>query len=121
MEEITPILHHFQDFFTGKVPFDQAPKSQVDQEYYEDQLVCKNIHGRSQGLKTKNKIDPSKFLIIESQSKRRGSPQSKLTSTKTSRSQSIAPPKIMEMESSKDSEASFSKINHLIIFITFRN
>ncbi|MBW0519056.1 hypothetical protein O181_058771 [Austropuccinia psidii MF-1] len=30
MEEINPILQHFQDFLTGKVPFDQIPKNQED-------------------------------------------------------------------------------------------
>ncbi|MBW0530436.1 hypothetical protein O181_070151 [Austropuccinia psidii MF-1] len=38
MAEITPILHHFQDFLTGKFPFDQIPKSKEDDQYYEDPL-----------------------------------------------------------------------------------
>ncbi|MBW0562650.1 hypothetical protein O181_102365 [Austropuccinia psidii MF-1] len=56
MEEITPILQHFQDVLTGKVPFDQIPKSQEDDQYYEDPPECKNIRGRPQGarIKTKN-------------------------------------------------------------------
>ncbi|MBW0587841.1 hypothetical protein O181_127556 [Austropuccinia psidii MF-1] len=66
--EITPILQHFQDVLTGKVPFDQIPKSQADDHYYEDPLECKNIHGRPQGAKNKNKNpnkrEPSRFEII---------------------------------------------------------
>ncbi|MBW0579821.1 hypothetical protein O181_119536 [Austropuccinia psidii MF-1] len=85
MAEITPILQHFQDVLTGKVPFDQIPKSQEDDQYYEDPLECKNIRGRPQGAKNKNKREPSRFEIIESQSKRRGRPPSKVTSTTTSR------------------------------------
>ncbi|MBW0582591.1 hypothetical protein O181_122306 [Austropuccinia psidii MF-1] len=89
MAEITPILQHFQDVLTGKVPFDQIPKSQEDDQYYEDPLECKNIRGRPQGAKNKNKNqnkrEPSRFEIIESQSKRRGRPPSKVTSTTTSR------------------------------------
>ncbi|MBW0551555.1 hypothetical protein O181_091270 [Austropuccinia psidii MF-1] len=90
MAEITPILQHFQDILTGKVPFDQFPKSQEDDDkYYEDPLECKNIHGRPQKAKNKNKNknkrEPSIFEIIESQSKRRGRPPSKVTSTTTSR------------------------------------
>ncbi|MBW0524805.1 hypothetical protein O181_064520 [Austropuccinia psidii MF-1] len=46
---------------------------------------------------------------MESQSKRRGRPPSKVTSTTTSRSKSCAPSPIMEVDSSKDSEASLSK------------
>ncbi|MBW0587538.1 hypothetical protein O181_127253 [Austropuccinia psidii MF-1] len=88
MAEITPILQHFRDVLTGKVPFDQIPKSQEDDQYYEDPLECKNIYGRPQGAKNKNKNtnkrEPSRFEIIESQSKRRGRPPSKVTSTKTS-------------------------------------
>ncbi|MBW0479780.1 hypothetical protein O181_019495 [Austropuccinia psidii MF-1] len=102
MEEITPILQHFQDFFTGKVPFDQIPKSQEDDQYYEDPLECKNINGRPQGSKNKdknkNKREPSRFEIIESKSKRRGRPPSKVTSTITSRSQSNVPSPIMEVD-----------------------
>ncbi|MBW0576620.1 hypothetical protein O181_116335 [Austropuccinia psidii MF-1] len=56
MAEITPILQHFQDVFTGKVSFDQIPKSQEDDEYYEDLLECKNICGRPQGSNNKNEI-----------------------------------------------------------------
>ncbi|MBW0567527.1 hypothetical protein O181_107242 [Austropuccinia psidii MF-1] len=89
--EITPILQDFQDFLTGKVPFDQILKSQEDDQYYEDPPKCKNIHGRPQGAKNKNKNtnkrEPSRFEIIEIQSKRRGRPASKVTSTTTSRSQ----------------------------------
>ncbi|MBW0545693.1 hypothetical protein O181_085408 [Austropuccinia psidii MF-1] len=89
MAEIDPILQHFQDLLTGKVPFDQIPKSQEDDQYYEDPLECKNICGRPQGAKNKNKNKdkrkPSTFEIIESQSKRRGRPPSKVTSTTTSR------------------------------------
>ncbi|MBW0471937.1 hypothetical protein O181_011652 [Austropuccinia psidii MF-1] len=86
MAEITPILQHFQDVLTGKFPFYQSPKSQEDDQYYEDPLECKNIHGRPQESKNKNKNEntrePSRFEIIESQSKRRGRPPSKVTSTK---------------------------------------
>ncbi|MBW0560659.1 hypothetical protein O181_100374 [Austropuccinia psidii MF-1] len=110
MSEITPILQHFQDVLTGKVPFDQIPKSQEDDQYYEDPLECKNIRGRPQGAKNKNKNqnkrEPSRFEIIESQSKRRGRPPSKVTSTTTSRSQSNFPSPIMEVDSSEDSEDS---------------
>ncbi|MBW0587376.1 hypothetical protein O181_127091 [Austropuccinia psidii MF-1] len=116
MAEVTPILKHFQDFLTGKVPFDQIPKSQEDDQYYEDPLECKNIHGRPQGAKNKNKNpnqrEISRFEIIESQSKRRGRPQSKVTSTATSRSQSNVTSPIMEVDSSEyseDSEYSLSK------------
>ncbi|MBW0572297.1 hypothetical protein O181_112012 [Austropuccinia psidii MF-1] len=81
MAEITPILQHFQDVLTGKVPFDQFPKSQEDDQYYEDPLDCKNMSGRPQGAKNKNKNknkgEPSRFEIIESKSKRRGRPQQK--------------------------------------------
>ncbi|MBW0591091.1 hypothetical protein O181_130806 [Austropuccinia psidii MF-1] len=55
MAEITPILQHFQDVLTGKVPFDQIPKSQEDDQYYDDPLECKNICGRPDGAKNKNK------------------------------------------------------------------
>ncbi|MBW0588323.1 hypothetical protein O181_128038 [Austropuccinia psidii MF-1] len=107
MAEITPILQHFQDVLTGKVPFDQLPKSQEDDQYYEDPLKCKNIRGRPHGAKNENKNtnkrEPSKFEIIESQSKRRGRPPSKVTSTKTSRSKSNVPSPIMEVDSSKNS------------------
>ncbi|MBW0532118.1 hypothetical protein O181_071833 [Austropuccinia psidii MF-1] len=95
MAEITPILQHFQDVLTGKATFDQIPKSQEDDQYYEDQPECKNIQKR----------DPSIFEIIKSQYKRRQRPPSKLTSTTTSRSQLIAPSQIMEVDSSEDSEA----------------
>ncbi|MBW0460464.1 hypothetical protein O181_000179 [Austropuccinia psidii MF-1] len=91
MAEITPILQNFQDFLTGKVPFNQIPKSQEDDKYYEDPLECKNIRGRHQGAKNenknKNKGEPPRFEMIESQSKKRGRPPEKVTSTKTSRSQ----------------------------------
>ncbi|MBW0558267.1 hypothetical protein O181_097982 [Austropuccinia psidii MF-1] len=89
MAEITPVLQHFQDFLTEKVPFDQTPKSQEDYQYYEDPLKCKNIHGRPQGAnnknknKNKNKSEPSIFEINESQSKRRGRPSSRVTRTAT--------------------------------------
>ncbi|MBW0592096.1 hypothetical protein O181_131811 [Austropuccinia psidii MF-1] len=104
-----PILYNFQDVLTGKVPFDQITKSQEDDQYYEDPLECKNICVRPQGAKNKNKRDPSIFEIIESQSKTRGRPPSKVTSTTTSRSQSIESSQIMEVDSSEDSEASLSK------------
>ncbi|MBW0562600.1 hypothetical protein O181_102315 [Austropuccinia psidii MF-1] len=90
MEEITPILLNLQDVLTEKVSFDQIPKIQENDQYYEDPLECKNICGIPQGAKNKNKNtnkrEPSRFEIIESQSKRRGIPPSKVTST-TSRSQ----------------------------------
>ncbi|MBW0471510.1 hypothetical protein O181_011225, partial [Austropuccinia psidii MF-1] len=92
-------------------PFDQILKSQEDDQYYEDPLECKNIRGRPQGAKNK-KREPSRFEIIESQSKRRGRIPSKVTSTKKSRSQSNVPSPIMEVDSSEtseDSEASLSK------------
>ncbi|MBW0533248.1 hypothetical protein O181_072963 [Austropuccinia psidii MF-1] len=111
MAEITPILQHFQDSLTEKVPFDQIPKSHEDNQYYKDPLECKNIYGRPQGARIK-KREPSIFEIIESQSKRRGRPPSKVTSTTTSRSQSNVPSPIMEVDSSEnseDSEASLSK------------
>ncbi|MBW0588158.1 hypothetical protein O181_127873 [Austropuccinia psidii MF-1] len=111
--EITPILQPFQDVLTGKVPFDQIPKSQEDDQYYEDPLECKNIRQRPQGANNKNKNpnkrEPSRFEAIESQSKRRGRAPSKVTSTKTSRSQSNVPSLIMEVDSSEDSEDSLSK------------
>ncbi|MBW0570091.1 hypothetical protein O181_109806 [Austropuccinia psidii MF-1] len=110
MAEIPPILQHFQDIFTGKVPFNQLPKSQEDDQYYEDPLECKNICGRPQGAKNKkkntNKREPSRFEIIESQSKRRGRPPSNVTSKTTSRSQSNVPYPIMEVDSSENSEYS---------------
>ncbi|MBW0504396.1 hypothetical protein O181_044111 [Austropuccinia psidii MF-1] len=113
MAEITLILQNFQDVFTVKVPFDQIFNSQEDDQYYEDPLEFKNICGRPQAAKNKNenknKRELSRFEIIESQSKRRGRPPSKVTSTKTSRSKSCAPSPIMEVDSSKDSEASLSK------------
>ncbi|MBW0562151.1 hypothetical protein O181_101866 [Austropuccinia psidii MF-1] len=106
----------FWNVLTGKVPFDQIPKSQEDDQYYEDPLECKNIHGRPQGAKNKNKNpnkrEPSRFEIIESQSKRRGRPRSKVISTTTSRSESNVPSPIMEVDSSEyseDSEDSLSK------------
>ncbi|MBW0586489.1 hypothetical protein O181_126204 [Austropuccinia psidii MF-1] len=118
MAEITPILQHFQDVLTGKVPFDQIPKSQEDDQYYEDPLECKNIRGRPQGSKNKNKNpnkrEPSRFEIIESQSKRRGRPPSKVTSTTTSRSQSNVPSPIMEVDSSEDSEDSEDSLSKSI-------
>ncbi|MBW0484798.1 hypothetical protein O181_024513 [Austropuccinia psidii MF-1] len=107
MAEIIPILQHFIDVFTGKVSFDQLPKSQEDDKYYEDPLECNNICGRPQGAKNKNqnsnKREPSTFDIIESQSKRRERPPSKVTSTTTSRSQSNFPSPIMEEDSSENS------------------
>ncbi|MBW0573003.1 hypothetical protein O181_112718 [Austropuccinia psidii MF-1] len=90
MAEITPILQDFQDVLTGKVPFNQICRSQEDDQYYEDPLPCKNIHGRPQGAKNKNKNknkrEPARFEIIEIQSKRRGRPPSKVTSTTTLKS-----------------------------------
>ncbi|MBW0578578.1 hypothetical protein O181_118293 [Austropuccinia psidii MF-1] len=116
MAEITPILKHFQDFLTSKVPFNQIPKSQEDDQYYEDPLEFKNIHGRPRGAKNKNKNtnkrEPSIFEVMESKSKRRGRLPSKLTSQTTSRSQSNVPSPIMEVDSSEnyeDSEDSLSK------------
>ncbi|MBW0580392.1 hypothetical protein O181_120107, partial [Austropuccinia psidii MF-1] len=116
MAKITPTLQNFQDFFTGKIPFYQVPKRQEDEQYYEYPLECKHIRGIPQGAKNKNKNtnkrEPSGFEIIESQSKRRGRPPSKVTSTTTSRSQSNVPSPIMEVDSSEDSEeceASLSK------------
>ncbi|MBW0564472.1 hypothetical protein O181_104187 [Austropuccinia psidii MF-1] len=108
MAGITPMFQHFQDFLTGKVPFDQIPMIQEDDQYYEDPLKCKNICGRPQGErnKNKNKREPSRSEIIESQSKRRGRPPSKVTSTETSRSQFFSPSPIMEVDSSEDSEES---------------
>ncbi|MBW0527988.1 hypothetical protein O181_067703 [Austropuccinia psidii MF-1] len=95
MAEITPILQHFQDVLTGKVPFDQIPKCQEDDQYHVNPLECKNICGRPQGAKDRNentnKREPSRFEIIQSQSKRRGRPPSKVTSTIKSRSQSNSP------------------------------
>ncbi|MBW0516452.1 hypothetical protein O181_056167 [Austropuccinia psidii MF-1] len=38
MAEITSIIQHFREGLTGKVPFDKIPKSQEDDEYYEDPL-----------------------------------------------------------------------------------
>ncbi|MBW0502241.1 hypothetical protein O181_041956 [Austropuccinia psidii MF-1] len=87
MAEITPIIQHFQDVLTGKSLFDQIPKSQEDSKYYKEPLEGKNIHGRPQGAKNKNKNkntrEPSRFEIIESQSKRRGRPPSNMISTTT--------------------------------------
>ncbi|MBW0504792.1 hypothetical protein O181_044507 [Austropuccinia psidii MF-1] len=118
MAQITPILQNFQDFLTGKVPFDQILKSQEDDKYYEDPLQCKNIHGRPQGAKHKNKNpnkrEPSRFEIIKIQSKRRGRPPSKVTSTTTSRSQSKVPSPIMEVDSSDDSEDSEDSLSKSI-------
>ncbi|MBW0474438.1 hypothetical protein O181_014153 [Austropuccinia psidii MF-1] len=87
MEEITPIFENFKDGFTKRIPFDQITNSQDDQEYDEDPLELKNIHGSPQGANNKNKKkeDPSRSEIIESQSKRRGRPLSNVTSTTTSR------------------------------------
>ncbi|MBW0568178.1 hypothetical protein O181_107893 [Austropuccinia psidii MF-1] len=116
MAEITQILQHFQDVLIAKAPFDQIPKSQEDYKYYEDPIECNNIHGRPQGAKNKsnntNKREPSRFEIIESQSKRRARPPSKVTSTTTSISQSNVPSPIMEVdyfENSEYSEAPLSK------------
>ncbi|MBW0472132.1 hypothetical protein O181_011847 [Austropuccinia psidii MF-1] len=53
MSEITPILKHFQDVLTRKVPSDPIPRSQEDDQYYEYQLELKNIHGRPEGEKIK--------------------------------------------------------------------
>ncbi|MBW0590988.1 hypothetical protein O181_130703 [Austropuccinia psidii MF-1] len=118
MAEITPILQHFQDVLTGKVPFDQIPKIQEDDKYYEYPLECKNIHGRPQVAKNKNKNtnkrEPSRFEIIERQSKRRGRPPSKFISTAKSRSQSNVPSPIMEVDSSEDSEDSEDSLSKSI-------
>ncbi|MBW0555712.1 hypothetical protein O181_095427 [Austropuccinia psidii MF-1] len=104
MAEITPILQHFKDVFTGKVQFYEIPKSQEDDQYYEDPLEFKNIHGRPQVAKNKNKREPSRVEIIESKSKRRGRHPSKVTSTTTSRSWSIETSPIMEVDLSEDSK-----------------
>ncbi|MBW0581878.1 hypothetical protein O181_121593 [Austropuccinia psidii MF-1] len=118
MVEITPILKHFQDVLTGKFPFNQIAKSQEHDQYYEDPLELKNIHGRPQGFKNKNKNtnkrEPSRFENIQIQSKRRGIPTSKVTSTKTSRSQSNVPSAIMEVDSSEDSEGSEDSLSKSI-------
>ncbi|MBW0554275.1 hypothetical protein O181_093990 [Austropuccinia psidii MF-1] len=110
MEEITPILQHFQDFLTGKVPFNQIPKSQEDDQYYEDPLEFKNIHGRPQGAKNKNKNtnkrEPSRFEIIEIKFKRRERP--------TSRSQLNVPSLIMGVDSSENSEDSEDSLSKSI-------
>ncbi|MBW0588324.1 hypothetical protein O181_128039 [Austropuccinia psidii MF-1] len=116
MAEITPILQSFQDVLTGKVRFNQIPKSQEDDQYYEDPLECKNIQGRPQGAKNKNestnKIEPSIFEIMQSRYKIRGRPPSKVTSITTSRSESNVPSPIREVDSSEnyvDFEDSLSK------------
>ncbi|MBW0567743.1 hypothetical protein O181_107458 [Austropuccinia psidii MF-1] len=118
MAEITPVLQNFQDVLTGKVPFGQIPKSQGDDQYYEEPLECKNIHGRPQGAKNKNKNpnkrEPSRFEIIEIQSKRRGRAPYKVTSTTTSRSQSNFPSPIMEVDSPEDSEDSEDSLSKSI-------
>ncbi|MBW0550711.1 hypothetical protein O181_090426 [Austropuccinia psidii MF-1] len=118
MAEITPILQHFQDVLTGKVPYDQIPRSQEDDQYYEDQLEFKNIHGRSQGAKNENKNtkkrEPSRFEIIESESKRRGRPSSKFTSTTKSLSQSNFSSPIMKVDSSENSEDSEDSLSKSI-------
>ncbi|MBW0555694.1 hypothetical protein O181_095409 [Austropuccinia psidii MF-1] len=76
MAEITPIIQNFKEFLTGKVTFDQIPKIQEDDQYYEDPVECNNIRGRPQGAKNKNKNtnkrELSRFETIESQSKSRG-------------------------------------------------
>ncbi|MBW0590416.1 hypothetical protein O181_130131, partial [Austropuccinia psidii MF-1] len=118
MAEITPILQHFQDFLTGKVPFDQTSKSQEDDQYYEDPLECKKVRGRPQEANNKNKNtkkrEPSRFEIIESKSKRRGRPPSKVTSTTTTRSHSNVPSPIMEVDSSETSEDYEDSLSKLI-------
>ncbi|MBW0480306.1 hypothetical protein O181_020021 [Austropuccinia psidii MF-1] len=110
MAEIIPIIQHFQDFLAGKVPFDQIPKIQEDDQYYEDPIECKNTRGRPQGAKNNNKNtnerEPERFEIIESQSKRRGRPSSKVPSTTISISQLNVPSPIKEMDSSENSEDS---------------
>ncbi|MBW0469830.1 hypothetical protein O181_009545 [Austropuccinia psidii MF-1] len=113
MAEITPILQHFQDVLTGKVPFDQIPKSQEDDQYYEDPLECKNIRGRPQGAKNKNKNqnkrEPSRFEIIESV---RCDYETDDNITINQQYYSNVPSPIMEVDSSEnseDSEASLSK------------
>ncbi|MBW0577015.1 hypothetical protein O181_116730 [Austropuccinia psidii MF-1] len=57
MAEITPILQHFQDIWTVEVLFDQIPRSQEDDQYYEDPLECKNICEITQVAKNKNKTE----------------------------------------------------------------
>ncbi|MBW0546633.1 hypothetical protein O181_086348 [Austropuccinia psidii MF-1] len=110
MAKITSIFQNFQDVLTEKVSLDQIPKSQEDDKYYEDPVEFKNICGRPQGAKNKskntNKRELSRFKIIESQAKRRVRPPSKVTSTKTSRSQSNVPSPIMEVDSYENSEDS---------------
>ncbi|MBW0462243.1 hypothetical protein O181_001958 [Austropuccinia psidii MF-1] len=104
----TPILQYFQDLLTGKASFDQISKSKEDDENYKEPLECNNICGRPQGAKNKNKNkrEPSRFEIIESQSKRRGRPPSEVTSQKTSKLHSNVPSPILEVDSSKNSEDS---------------
>ncbi|MBW0464713.1 hypothetical protein O181_004428 [Austropuccinia psidii MF-1] len=101
MAEITPILQHFQDVLTGKVPFDQIPKSQEDDQYYEDPLECKNIHGRPQGAKNKKKIKKKRTLKILNplnsiQEKRKTPIKSDQKKTSISQSFSLSP--IMEVD-----------------------
>ncbi|MBW0460454.1 hypothetical protein O181_000169 [Austropuccinia psidii MF-1] len=55
-----------------------------------------------------------RFEIIESQSKRRGRPPSKVTRTTISRSQSFSPSPIMEVDSSEDSEDSEASLSKSI-------
>ncbi|MBW0530417.1 hypothetical protein O181_070132 [Austropuccinia psidii MF-1] len=118
MAEITPILQNFQDILTGKASFNLIPKIQEDVQYYEDPLECNNIHGRPQGAKNKNKNknkrEPSRFKIIESQSKRRERPPSRVTSQTKSRSHSNFPSPIMEVDSSENSEDSGDSLSKSI-------
>ncbi|MBW0510984.1 hypothetical protein O181_050699 [Austropuccinia psidii MF-1] len=65
-------------------------------------------------IKNKNKGEPSRFEIIESQSKRREIPPPKVTSTKTSRSQSNVPYPTMEVDSSENSEDSKGSLSKSI-------
>ncbi|MBW0490243.1 hypothetical protein O181_029958 [Austropuccinia psidii MF-1] len=66
MAEITPILQHFQDFLTGKVPFDQIPKSQEDDQYYEDPLSARISMEdlKEPRIKTKENLQDLKLLKV---------------------------------------------------------
>ncbi|MBW0568487.1 hypothetical protein O181_108202 [Austropuccinia psidii MF-1] len=64
--------------------------------------------------KNTNKREPSRFETIESQSKRRGRPLSKVTSTTKSRSQSNFPSPILEVDSSENYEDSGDSLSKSI-------
>ncbi|MBW0569595.1 hypothetical protein O181_109310 [Austropuccinia psidii MF-1] len=65
MAEITPILQHFQDVLTGKVPFDQIPKNQEDDQYFEEPLECKNICVRPQGANNEKKENHQDLELLK--------------------------------------------------------